>query len=181
MRKIIILGLLVCNLLALGGMDTLADDEKKVAKMIQSTLKISKNDAFRMYTDYIQVYLNKEQWQIHYAHNESLSSGKLQDSQNKTMFISLINTGRIINFSIVTFPKKSQVLIYTVETLPRKSAITLEKFNELEKNKDFTKERETDKFAYFSQNGYSSRVNIFVSSPVGAIQYTDLYVFELKE
>ena len=181
MRKLIILGLIVCNLFAIGGMDTLADDEKKVAKIIQTKLELTKKDAFSLYTSYFQHYLNDQKWQIHYSHNESASQANLKTVKNKTLFVSLINTERIINFAIVTFPRKSQALIYTVETLPRKSSTVISKFNKLEKDKEkYTKEREASEFAYFSENGYLSRVNIFVASPVGAIQYTDIYVFDFK-
>jgi len=181
MRKFIILGLLVCNLFAIGGMDTLAEDEKKVAKMIQNKLELSKKDAFKLYTSYFQNYLNDKKWQIHYSHNASASQAKLKDVKNKTLFVSLINTERIINFSIVTFPRKSQALIYTVETLPRKSSVVVNKFNSLDEDKKkYTKERESNEFAYFSENGYLSKINIFVASPVGAVQYTDVYVFDFK-
>jgi len=179
MKKVILTGLLVCNLFAIGGMNSLPEDEIKVAKKIQSTLKVGKKSAYDIYINYLQSYLNKEHWQIHFQDNTDLSRSKLKDAKNRTMFISLINTGRIINISIVTFPKQSQVLIYVLETLPRKSSTVLEKFNELDSDEKFTKKRETDNFAYFSQNGYTSRVYIFVSSPVGAIQYTDFYVFDL--
>jgi len=56
----------------------------------------------------------------------------------------------------------------------------IEKFEKLEKDKKFIKKRETSNFAYFKEDGYMSRVNIFVSPPVGAIQYADLSVYNLK-
>jgi len=179
MRKLVLLGLIVCNLFAIGGMSTLPDDEKKVAQKIQDTLNINQKDAFMIYSDYFQSYLNESDWQLHFGNNATLSSSKVQKAQSQTMFVSLINPSRIINFSIVTFPKQSQVLIYTIETLPRKSSTVIDKFNDLEKDKKFIKERETDAFAYFSKDGYTKKINIFVSSPVGAIQYTNLYVESL--
>ena len=179
-KKIMLTGLIVCNLFAIGGMDSLIDEEKNVAKKLQKVLDISQNNAFRLYTGYFQTYLNKKQWQIHWFDNNDPSKGKMSKLPNKTMFVSLINKNRIINFSIVKFPNISQLLIYTIETLPRKSALVIEKFNGLEKDNKFTKDRETVSFAYFSKKGYMEKVNIFVSSPVGAIQYTDLGVFDLK-
>jgi len=182
MKKFILFILIASNLFAIGGMNTLASDEKKVAKVIKKRLNLSKEDAFRLYTSYFQPYLNDQKWQIYYSHNESPSQAKLEKVKNKTLFVSLINTERIVNFAIVTFPSKSQALIYTIETLPRKSSVVINKFNKLDKNKEkYTKERETNEFAYFSENGYLSKVNIFVASPVGAVQYTDIYVFNFKK
>ncbi len=181
MKKLIVIGILVCNLFAIGGMDSLPDDEKSVATKLQKTLDLNKEDAFRLYKDYFQFYLNENHWQIHWFDNDSPANGKMAKSDQKTMFISLINDDRIINVSIVKFPKLNQLLIYTIETLPRKSSVVLKKFDNLENDDKFTKRRETSKFAYFSKKKYMSKVNIFVSSPVGAIQYVDFAVFNLHQ
>lgn len=180
MRKIILIGLLVCNLFAIGGMDSLSEDEKNVATKLQTVLALKKVDAFKIYKDYFQSYLNSEHWQLHYFDNNDPANGKMNKSSQKTMFVSLINDNRIINLSIVKFPKLNQILIYTIETLPRKSSSVINKFNQLEKDEKFTKQRETSTFAYFSKKDYMEKVNIFVSSPVGAIQYTDLVVINLN-
>jgi hypothetical protein len=180
-KKMIFMGLVISNLLALGGMDSLPSDEKNVAKSIQETLAISKNDAFNVYKEYLQFYLNTEQWSLHFFSNTTLTHSKVVKSKNKTMFLTLLKDNRVVNISLIKFSNENQILIYVNETLPRKSAIALERFNELEKEKDYTKDRETSNFAYFSKKGYAKKVNIFVSSPIGTIQYTDLYSYNLKD
>jgi hypothetical protein len=180
MKKLLLIIALACNLYAIGGIDSLPSDEKKVAQAIKSMLKLDTKNAFSIYKDYIQSYLNESEWQMHWFDNESPAKGKVEKSDTRTMFISLINNNRIVNITIVKFPKVNQVLVYTIETLPRKSALVIEKFEKLEKDKKFIKKRETSNFAYFKEDGYMSRVNIFVSPPVGAVQYVDLSVYDLK-
>jgi hypothetical protein len=179
-KKLLLIIALACNLYAIGGIDSLPGDEKKVAQAIKGMLKIDTTNAFSIYKDYIQSYLNESEWQMHWFDNESPAKGKVEKSDTRTMFISLINNNRIVNITIVKFPKVNQVLVYTIETLPRKSALVIEKFEKLEKDKKFIKKRETSNFAYFKEDGYMSRVNIFVSPPVGAVQYVDLSVYDLK-
>jgi hypothetical protein len=180
MKKLLLVIALMCNLYAIGGIDSLPSDEKKVATAIKDMLKIDSKNAFSIYKDYIQAYLNESEWQMHWFDNESPAKGKVNDSDIRTMFISLINNNRIINITIVKFPKVNQALVYTIETLPRKSSLVIDKFTNLEQDKKFIKKRETSNFAYFKEDGYMSRVNIFVSPPVGAIQYVDLSVYDLK-
>ena len=180
MKKLLLVIALMCNLYAIGGIDSLPSDEKKVAMAIKDMLRVDNANAFSIYKDYLQSYLNESEWQMHWFDNESPAKGKVNDSDTRTMFISLINNNRIINITIVKFPKAKQVLVYTTETLPRKSSLVIEKFEKLEKDKKFIKKRETSNFAYFKEDGYMSRVNIFVSPPVGAIQYADLSVYNLK-
>jgi hypothetical protein len=168
------------NMWAIGGIDALPDDEKKVATSIQKMMVLDKSNAFNVYKDYIQTYLNESEWQMHWFDNESPAKGKMEKSDTRTMFISLINNNRIINITMVKYPKTAQILVYTVETLPRKSAIVIDKFNKLDSDKKFSKKRETSNFAYFKEDGYMSRVNIFVAPPVGAVQYVDLSLYEIK-
>lgn len=181
MKKLIFTGLLVCNLFAIGGMDSLPDDEKGVAKSIQKTLQLSKEDAFKIYTKILQVYFNSKAWSLHFFDNNDSAKNKIKDSKNKTMFITLLKDDRVINLSFVKFKNEKQLLVYLVETLPRKSTTAIDKFNDLEKDSKFTKTRETTTFAYFNKKEYNSKVNIFVSSPVGAIQYTDLYLYNISQ
>jgi len=180
MKKILIVTLMICKLFALGGMGSLVEEEKSVAKKLQSVLALDEKNAYKFYTTYFQSYLNKKEWQIHWFDNNSPSKGKMVDSPNKTMFVSLINTDRIINISIVKFAKQSQLIVYVLETLPRKSSTVMDKFDDLTKDKKFKKQRETDAFAYFSKEGYMEKINIFVNSPVGAIQYVDMAVFNIE-
>ena len=98
MKKIVLLVFIVCNLFAIGGMDTLDVDERKVAKVIKNSLNISKKDAFELYTTYLHHY-HYNKWQIYYNDNDDAKISKLDNVKNKTLFISLINTSRIINFS----------------------------------------------------------------------------------
>jgi len=179
-KKIIFIGLLACNLFALGGIDSLPEDEQNVAKKIQKVLDLKQDDAFKLYKEYFQVYLNAKHWQIHFFDNSDPAKGKMGISNQKTMFLSLINDNRLVNISIVKFPRLNQLLIYSVETVPGKSSSVLGKFDRLKESDKFKKERETSKFAYFSEKGYMSKVNIFVSPPVGVVQYVDLYVFNLN-
>jgi len=181
MKKILLTFILVFNLFAIGGIDSLPEDEKAVAENLIAVLKINKNDAYKLYKDYFQFYLNENHWQIHWFDNETPASGKMDNAPTRTMFVSIINDNRMINISIVKFPKLHQLYIYTIETLPRKSSLVLKKFNQLEKDKKYKKERETSRFAYFAQKGYMSKVNIFVYPPVGAIQYVDAAVFDLSK
>ena len=179
-KILIVLAVLFTNIWAIGGINALPDNEKSVANSIKDMLKLDDKNAFNVYKDYIQTYLNESEWQMHWFDNESPAKGKMEKSATRTMFISLINNNRIINITMVRYQKINQILVYTVETLPRKSAVVLDKFNSLEKDKKFIKKRETSNFAYFREDGYMSRVNIFVAPPVGAVQYVDLSLYDIK-
>jgi len=180
MKKIIFTSLVICNLFAIGGMDSLPKDEKGVAQSMQKTLKLSKADAFKIYKGTLQAYFNTKAWSLHFFDNNDSAKSKIGNSENKTMFVTLLKDDRVINISFIKFKKEKQLLVFTVETLPRKSSIALEKFNDLAKDNKFSKESESTTFAYFNKKNYTSKVNIFVSSPVGAIQYTDLFLYNIE-
>lgn len=181
LKKFILIVLFVANLFAIGGMDSLPEDEKSVAQSIQKTLELSKDDTFKIYKDTLQMYFNSKEWSLYFFNNDDPAKNKISDSKNKTMFISLLKDDRLINLSFIKFKKEKQLLVYIVETLPRKSTTIIDKFHNLEKDSKFKKARETATFAYFNKIGYNSKVNIFVSSPVGVIQYVDLLLYNIEQ
>jgi hypothetical protein len=181
MKKLFLVFLFVIHSFALGGMDSLPEDQRGVAKSIQDVLALSKNDAYKVYKKYVQMYLEDQHWQVHWFDNGNPAKGKMTKSPQKTMFLSIINDNRLVNISIFKFPKEHQLLVYTIQTIPAKSSLVLKKFEQLKNDKEYEKRRETARFAYFRSKEYMSRVNIYVEPPVGAIQYVDLSVFTLNK
>lgn len=134
-----------------------------------------------IFKEKIEVYLNSKNWNSYYFSNDDLSKSKITSSKNKIMFFTLLKDDRIINISFVKFPIEKQLAVNTIETLPRNQETALDRYNQLDKDENYTKNAETSNYAYFAQKGYTSRVNIFVSSPVGAVQYVDYVIYDLEQ
>lgn len=175
--------ILICTsyVYAIGGTDSLPDNSKKIVKSLQTTLELNEKDSLMVFKDKIEPYLNSKNWTYYFFTNDDLSKNKIATSKNKIMFFTLLNTDRIINTSFVKFNTEKQLAVYSLETLPRNEEVALDKFNELEKDKDYTKGDEAANYGYFNQNGYTSRVNIFVSSPVGSVQFSDYVIYDLEQ
>lgn len=168
------------NSWALGGYGTLAGDDKVLAESIKKTLNISEADTYDLYDGYIRQYLNTKNWHYHLYDNESVSSSKIGTSENKTLFINLVTDDRYINVSLIKFPKEKQIQIQAIETLPRSSQVAIDKYNSLKNDKDFTLSSDQTEFSIFMKKGYTKRVKTLVYSGNGGIQYTDMYIFDLK-
>jgi len=181
MKKLLFMAILLSNFLfALGGINSLPDDEKQVALSIKESLKLTDAQAYKIYTSYVQAYLtSSDKWNVHYFDNTDPSRSKIDNSPIRSMFMGIANNTRLVNISFVKFPVKKQMLIYVVETLPRAQSLVLKKYNQLVDDSKFKKTRDTAHFAIFSKTGYMSKVNIFTGSVAGAIQYEDLYIEDL--
>lgn len=180
MIRIILLKILfISNLLALGGMDSLPSDQKKFASAIKDALNLSDKDTLTIYRERVGIYFNTKNWSAYWYGNDDVKNNKISNSQNKTMFLTLLVDDRIVNISFVKFASQKQIVVYVLETLPRTQQVALDKFNELEKNVEFKKSTETPNFAYFSKDGYTSKVNIFVAPPVGNIQFSNYYLYDI--
>jgi hypothetical protein len=179
MKKLLLALFLVLNVYALGGIDALPKNEKNIALAIKNTLGLNSNQAYKIFTDYVQVYLNSPNWHVHYQDNTDPANAKIKNTDHKAMFMNILNDSRIINISFIKYPKKHQMLIYVTETLPRSQSLVLEKYNDLEKDSKFKKSVDTTHFASFKKPGYMSHVNIYTNGTAGAIQYEDLYIEDL--
>ncbi len=181
LRKILIITVLLASyLFAIGGIDSLSEDRKKIVTHLQTTLEIKEKDAFKIYSERFELYLNTKNWNYYFQSNNELKINKIGSSKNKVMFLTFLKGDRIVNMSFVKFEKEKQIAVYVLETLPRTEQVTLNQYDELNKNKNYTKSEETPNYAYFEESGYAGRVNIFVSAPVGAVQYSDYYLYDIE-
>jgi len=180
MKKLLFLIILVNSLFGLGGIASLSKDEKSVALKLKQILALDEANTYRLYKGYFQSYLNSKHWNVYWYDNTDPADNKISNTKNKTAFITILNDDRVINISIVKYPKIKRLFINTIESLPRKSSSVLKKFNKLKTNSKFLKERETNTYAYFKEKGYMSDINIIVRDPAGLIQFFDTAVFKLK-
>lgn len=177
---IILTFILSLNSWALGGYATLSGDDKQLADKIKETLGLSEADTYYLYDVYIRGYLNTKNWHYHTYGNESVTASKLGKSENKTFYINLVTNDRFINVSLIKFSKEKQIQIQAIETLPRSSQIAIDKYNALKNDNNFTLTTDQTEFAVFRRNGYTKSVKTLVYSGSGGIQFTDLYIYDLK-
>ncbi len=179
MKKLILFLLVVLNAYALGGISALPENEKKVVLALKKALNLTDSQAYKIYSDYIQIYLDSPNWHIHYQDNTDPANAKIKNSSHKAMFMSVLNDSRLVNVTFIKYPEKNQMLVYVVETLPRKQSLVIEKYDDLSKNSKFKKAIDTTHFASFQKDGFMSHVNIYTKGISGAIQYEDLYIEDL--
>ena len=166
---------------ALGGFETLHGDDKRVAEFIKKELQISSNDAYELYIDYIKSLLNTTKWHYTFYNNSSLKLSKIGNSKNRFLFINITTDNRFVNISTIKYKNEGQVIVQVIETLPRDSTVVVDKFNDLKKKKDYLISTENSSFASFEKKGFTSLVKTLAYSGVGAVQYVELYVYNLKK
>ncbi len=166
---------------ALGGFNSLGGDEKKVAEALKSQLALSEQDAFRLFDGHLKTFLDAKDWQYNTFNNDSLTNARFGKNAHRVMHINFVTDNRFVNLTITKFDKERQLMIQSVETLPRNSATVLDKYRSVKA--DTAMEAETDKaeFSSFLTKGKASRVKMLVNSGVGAVQYVDLYLVDLKD
>lgn len=167
-------------LMALGGYKSLSTGQKDVVKILESDLDISRDDAFRFLKDYMQVYLNGVNWNVYSYNNTSPAGAQFAKSNNKTLFLSVVNNDRIANFSIVKYADSGQLFWQLLETAPTTSKIALERYEEFKEDKEMHLEGESDNYAYFLKEGYLDYTNVFVSDAIGSVQYVSGGKFDLS-
>lgn len=178
---LILIFILSLNSWALGGYETLAGDDKKVADILKEALKLSNVDTYNIYDGYIKDYLNTKSWHYHGYDNETITSSKIGKSDNRTYYMNLVTDTRFINLSFIKFNKEKQIQILAIETLPRTTQVSIDKYDSLKSDKDFTIDSDQAEFSSFSKKGYSKRVKTLIYSGSGGIQYTDLFIYNLKQ
>ncbi|BBP44965.1 hypothetical protein THMIRHAS_03380 [Thiosulfatimonas sediminis] len=166
---------------ALGGIDTLSDkNEKEMVVRMAEILEISKDQSYEIFKNFIQNYLDFEDWSAYWSKNDTLDNSKVVNSIDKFLFLTILNDNRVINLSLFKFSKEKQVTLQIVESLPRQKSSGLEKYEELKADKKFEMEDENSKFAYFTEKGMASKVNISIRDTSSLIQFVDLRSFNLN-
>lgn len=173
--------ILSLNLWALGGYSTLSGDSKTIADAIKEKLALSDEDTYEIYEKYLKGYINTKNWSFNAYSNSTLSSNKIEKSENKTYLLNFVTDNRFINITLIKYAKEKQVYIQTLETLPRSSQTVIDKYNILKKDKTYTVDTDTEEFSIFSKKDYTERIKTLVNSGNGGIQYVDFFVYDLKK
>lgn len=166
---------------ALGGYATLSGDDKNVAEVIKKGLLVSDEDAYQIFDGYLKSQINTKDWSYDAYSNETISGSKVDKSINRYLFINFVTDNRFVNISMIKFANEKQVFIQTVETLPRSTQTTIDKSDEFKKDKTYKRVNENDFFATYKKDGYTDKVKLLTYSGIGAIQYVDLRLYELKQ
>lgn len=168
------------NAYALGGYDTLDSDGKKVVDLLKDKLRVSPNDAYKIYMSYVHDLLVKaKDWHFDSYGNTSLKSGGVEDSKTRFLHLNIVTENRFENLSFVKPADANKVLVQSIETLPRSVSTVTEKYNEEKADKDFEVSSENNSYAIFSHKTSTAKIKTLVYSGVGGVQYTDFYYFEL--
>lgn len=173
--------ILSLNSWALGGYSTLSGDAKTIADAIRETLVLSDEDTYQIYEQYLKGYTNTKNWSFNGYSNSTLSSNKIEKSENKIYFLNFVTDNRFTNITLIKYAKEKQVYIHALETLPRSSQIVIDKYNALKKDKAYILDTDKEEFSIFSKKGYTERIKTLVYSGSGGIQYVDFFVYDLKK
>lgn len=170
--------LIVIALLATSsfGLDKVSSLPKNQAKLLDKLITklhlpddISKKKRTELY-DKFGTFLEKD-WSAHWNSNTSLSDSKLENSKTQVIDLMIYNNERVTNITFIYFSTEKQLLVATKQYIETKSSSAMDSFHETEKSKDYTKESESDNYAYFEKKGFVSYNGYHVEEPVGLIIY----------
>jgi hypothetical protein len=173
--------ILSLNSWALGGYSTLSGDAKTIADAVKEKLVLNDEDTYQIYEQYLKGYINTKNWSFNGYSNSTLSSNKIDKSENKIYFLNFVTDNRFTNITLIKYAKEKQVYIHALETLSRSSQTVIDKYNTLKNDKTYTLDTDTEEFSIFSKKDYTARIKTLVYSGNGGIQYIDFFVYDLKK
>ncbi|MEA1954287.1 MAG: hypothetical protein U9O24_07830 [Campylobacterota bacterium] len=183
MKKIFTLLLLTSTMIfALDPLSSLPSAEKKLLNKLIEKLNIPQNitnETKGKIYERMETYLEKD-WSTHWMTNTSVNSSKLKDSKTQVLDLMIYNNERITNITFIYFSTEKQLFTTTKQYIEIESTKAMENYKKLEKNDKYTKESESDNYAYFNEKGYISYTGFHIENPVGLIVYESSNILDIK-
>jgi len=183
MKKIFTLLLLSSTLIfALDSLSSLPSGEKKLLNKVIDKLNIPQtitSKTRQKIYDKMGTYL-EESWSTHWMSNASVDNSKLKDSKTQIVDLMIYNNERVTNITFVYFSKEKQLFTTTKQYIEIESDKAMDSYKKLDKDDKYSKESESDNYAYFNEKGYISYTGFHIETPVGLIIYESNNIIDIE-